>query len=147
MSFSPFMWSIFCDDVRQEAGNKLSFMGIYGPTLIVETWPTTLVKLCCVMSVRLPASATPRTVVFRLLTGKEVLFDAAVSHPELQDPPDAPAKSDIDAAAVTISTAAQLINFQITQRCHLRAVAIADGMELHGGTLELLATSSTQRTR
>ena len=31
MSFQPFLLATFCDDVREEAGNKVSYMGIYGP--------------------------------------------------------------------------------------------------------------------
>ncbi|MDP1837844.1 MAG: hypothetical protein Q8N31_13540 [Reyranella sp.] len=42
-------FSIFCDDIRLEAGNKLSFMGVYGSEIIFSapspvTWP----KLCIV---------------------------------------------------------------------------------------------------
>ena len=31
--------TIFCDDVRQESGNKLSYMGIYGRNLLLERFP------------------------------------------------------------------------------------------------------------
>lgn len=37
---------IYCDDIRQEIGNKLSFMGVYTGNLLVPEFPTILPKLC-----------------------------------------------------------------------------------------------------
>ncbi len=36
---------IICDDVREEAGGKRSFMGIYGDTIIVKEMPKILPQL------------------------------------------------------------------------------------------------------
>ena len=41
--------TIICDDIRQEIGNKLSFIGIYGPTLLVTKIPYVFPKLCFVI--------------------------------------------------------------------------------------------------
>lgn len=41
-----FVTAIFCDDVRQEIGNKLSYMGCYQGELFVPTAPFVLLKLC-----------------------------------------------------------------------------------------------------
>lgn len=43
---------IICDDVRQEVGNKLSFIGVYPPTpdIFVPKLPLSLPKLCFVLS-------------------------------------------------------------------------------------------------
>jgi hypothetical protein len=40
---------ILCDDVRNEVGNKLSFMGVYGPELWVGKLPAMMPKLCFVV--------------------------------------------------------------------------------------------------
>mgnify|MGYP006870082037 CR=1 FL=1 len=37
---------IYCDDIREEAGNKLSYMGVYGTELNVIGAPHLLAKLC-----------------------------------------------------------------------------------------------------
>lgn len=43
--------AIFCDDIRQEAGNKLSYMGVYDRALYIdEEFPITLSKLCVVIN-------------------------------------------------------------------------------------------------
>ena len=74
MSSSRFMTTVMCDDVRREEGNKVSHMGIYGPTLLVPQFPTALAKLCFVMSVTCPASEpSPKSLVFRLLQNDEVM--------------------------------------------------------------------------
>lgn len=143
MSLEPCMWSIFCDDVRQEIGNKLSYLGIYGPVLIVESLPTNLVKLCCVMSVRVPAASPPRKVTFRLLREEEIIFEADAVQSDIQDTAAPTAAVGIDSLALTISTVAQLVSFPLTQRCFLSSVAVVDGKELRGGSLELLAMNTT----
>ena len=37
---------IYCDDIRQEIGNKLSFMGVYSGELNIPTAPLVLPRLC-----------------------------------------------------------------------------------------------------
>jgi hypothetical protein len=143
VSTETFMWATFCDDVRQEIGNKLSYLGIYGPNLIVPAFPTTLVKLCCVFSVRVPLGNLPKTVIFRLLRDDEVMFEAEVAPTEVLGTANGGSADGSDTMALTLSSIAQLIAFPVTQRCLLRARAIVDGKELPGGTLELLAGEGT----
>lgn len=141
MSMEPFMMAIFCDDVRQEVGNKLSYLGVYGPSLIVPAFPTTLIKLCCVLTVRLPANAPPpKSVVFRLLRDDEVVFEANLSPADGGTDADALARASDDMAAsryLNIAAIAQLVSFQIPQQATLKARAMVDGKELRGGALEL----------
>lgn len=40
---------IYCDDIRQEIGNKLSYMGVYSGELNIPTAPLVLPKLCIVI--------------------------------------------------------------------------------------------------
>lgn len=40
---------LLCDDVRNELGNKLSIMGIYGPELWLGKLPAVMPKLCFVV--------------------------------------------------------------------------------------------------
>lgn len=42
------IYSIICDDIREEAGNKLSFMGVYGPDGIYIPQTPFLFPLFCV---------------------------------------------------------------------------------------------------
>lgn len=141
MSFEPFMWVTFCDDVRQEVGNKYSMMGIYGSNLIVPSFPTVLPKLCCTFNVRVPVDALPRQVVFKLFRGDEAIFEAEMSPASDQNTlAQLPPELD-ESHALTIATVAQFMNFAVTEQVLLRARAIVDGRELRGGSLELLAAS------
>lgn len=136
------MWATFCDDVRQEVGNKLSCMGIYGASLVVPAFPTTLVKLCCIFNVRVPVTSPPRSVVFKLFRDDELIFEADLSAggtdtlvPGL--PPGGP-----EPQVLMVSSVAQFVSFQVTRRATLRARAYVDGRELKGGGLELQSAST-----
>jgi hypothetical protein len=39
-------FSLLCDDIRLEQGNKVSLMGLYSKGLIVEQVPCTMARLC-----------------------------------------------------------------------------------------------------
>ena len=45
----------FCDDIRQEIGGKLSYMGVYSSDLYVGGFPITLPKFCVAIRVMTPA--------------------------------------------------------------------------------------------
>lgn len=41
-----FVHTLWCDDIRQEVGNKPSFMGVYTGGLVVQSVPVNLPRLC-----------------------------------------------------------------------------------------------------
>jgi hypothetical protein len=137
------MWATYCDDIRQEVGNKLSYLGVYGPNLIVPSFPTTLLKLCCAFSVRVPTDSPPTQVVFKLLRDEEVLLQHDVQVSDLVDPAVVASTEGNEGRVLTISTIAQLVSFPVTQHCFLKARAYVDGKELRGGALELLAAGTS----
>ena len=49
MSMTRHLEVIFCDDIREEVGNKLSVMGVYSADLTVPVLPIVLNKLCVVV--------------------------------------------------------------------------------------------------
>jgi hypothetical protein len=54
MTFDPYGWTIFCDDIRAEVGGKFSYMGIYRGTMFVHTdFPVSLPKLGIVIQCRI----------------------------------------------------------------------------------------------
>lgn len=57
---------VVCDDIRQEANNKHSLMGIYGPDVLVEKLPALLPKLCLQVHVRTPTSRPIKTLKVEL---------------------------------------------------------------------------------
>lgn len=71
----------FCDDVRQEIGNKFSLMGCYGTDLYVPAFPITLPKLCVFVHVRTPREQPFERLTLRLVRGNDVLSEL-VANPE-----------------------------------------------------------------
>jgi len=54
--------AIWCDDIRQEVGNKPSFMGVYTGSLVVPSLPTVLPRLAVWVNVW-----TPKAQPFKIL--------------------------------------------------------------------------------
>src|SRR5688500_5398134 len=71
----------FCDDVRQEIGNKFSLMCCYGADLHVPAFPLTLPELYAFVHVRTPRAAPFQRLTLRLVRGRDVLSEL-VANPE-----------------------------------------------------------------
>jgi hypothetical protein len=56
-------YCIFCDDIRTELGEKLSFMGVYNGILFLPEFPYTLPKLCAHINLVTPASEPYKSIV------------------------------------------------------------------------------------
>jgi hypothetical protein len=56
-------YSIFCDDIRTEIGEKLSFIGVYNGVLLLPEFPFTLPKLCAHVSLVTPASQPYKSII------------------------------------------------------------------------------------
>jgi len=46
MNFAKKIFALICDDIRQEVGNKVSLMGVYGKDVIVPDIPYVFPKIC-----------------------------------------------------------------------------------------------------
>jgi len=134
MSGSRFMTTVMCDDVRREEGNKVSHMGIYGPTLLVPQFPIALAKLCFVMSVNCPASEPPpKSLAFRLLQNDEVLGEIVIPEEALAAAP-RQVTADSDSKRLVFGAVLQIFPLQLEGPCKLHARAMCDGEELKGGS-------------
>lgn len=119
--------AIYCDDVRQEAGNKLSYMGVYSTDMYVSKLPALLPKFCVVIKAVTPIQRPFGPIQFRVTYGDNVLAELDVS-------PDNPAvdnqRAQEDTAAYVASAIVTLSPFQIEEADVLRALVIdEDGQE------------------
>lgn len=131
---SRFMTTVMCDDVRREEGNKISYMGIYGPTLLVPQLPIALPKLCFVMSVICPGSEPPpKALAFRLLKNDEVMSEIVIPEEALAAAP-RQMVGNADPGRMVFSAVVQVFPLQLEEPCNLRARALCDGEELMGGS-------------
>jgi hypothetical protein len=74
--------SIFCDDYRDEIGNKISCMGMYTNhrMTVYSALPTRLIQLCVLTTLLLDPRDEPTTVVYRILMEPETLGEDKLLH-------------------------------------------------------------------
>ena len=143
MSANRFMSTILCDDVRKEEGNKLSYMGIYGSSIVFPSLPWTVPKLCFVMSLATPADQEPpKTLAFRVLKDDDLLAEIVIPEQALLTAA-GQAQEDVarDSKRLTIGTVIQIFPLQFTASCTLKARAICDSVEIQGGSWPVESSS------
>jgi hypothetical protein len=125
--------AIFCDDIRQELGNKMSFMGCYHGELHVASTPISLSKLCVYATVLTPLDRPFKLLTLRLvlddqieLARLEVSADALTGHSEHQDQ---------TATRKGFSTALMFSPFFIEKPTSLRLMADTEEGEIVGPRL------------
>ena len=138
MTESRIMFSIFCDDVRAEQGNKLSLMGCYDGTLLVPTFPCLLPKLCVVMHALTPAERPFRELKFRVYKNEDLIaeIDMPVHEVVLPPPENWPSADGVRRQAV--KNIVQLTPVQLDGPCYFKVRAVTeDDEQLRGGILRI----------
>ena len=74
MTTDRHLFGLFCDDIRQEVGNKLSLMGCYGPDLVVDALPAVLPRLCVQIRLVTPKARPCERAVIRLFMNDDDLL-------------------------------------------------------------------------
>lgn len=74
----------FCDDVRQEVGNKVSLMGCYGPSMLVTTMPIVLPRLCVQIKAYTPVGRSFTKLSVRVVRDEQVLVETVFPEESLQ---------------------------------------------------------------
>jgi hypothetical protein len=132
MTGTPVMTAFICDDVRREEGNKVSYMGVYGDAILVGQFPSTLAKLCCVMSVFTPANIEPpQSLAFKLMMDEEPVGELTIDATELLRTESA---NGADERRRVYNAILGLYPFQLKGPGTLRARSYWDGVELKGGS-------------
>jgi hypothetical protein len=72
--------TIFCDDIRFEVGNKVTFVGVYGTDLFVRDFPITLPKLCLAVKLVAPYESAYSQVEIKVFKDDEVIAQGAISN-------------------------------------------------------------------
>lgn len=130
-----FLTALYCDDIRHEMGNKLSFMGCYQGELIVPVAPTLLNKLCVYASATTPVEKPFRNLVFRVVQDDDKELARVDIHAEALD-----GVSQIredGATRAMLSTALIFAPFFIEKPTSLRLMAITEEGEIVGPRLRI----------
>ncbi len=120
----------FCDDVRQEVGNKFSLIGCYGESMLVSSLPAVLPKLCVQVRAYTSTKRPFKRLVLRLVADNGPLLELPVQDSALQ----------LGAVALPAEARWHYINaflilspFPIEKPCALRLEADTEEGILHGG--------------
>lgn len=75
--------TVFCDDIREEVGNKRSLMGIYQGEMFIQSMPALLPRLCFYVNFVCNISVQLEKVEFKVVKGaeEEELFSTGVINP------------------------------------------------------------------
>jgi hypothetical protein len=133
--------TLFCDDVREESGNKLSYMGVYGGNLLLERLPAVLPKFCAVISLRLPAKTKSESVTFRLAKDGQDLGRGTASVTDVLRGVEVPGAVD-NAGRVLMRFIAQVAPLALERPCRLQALVEIDDRVLHAGSLIVEASAA-----
>ena len=134
-----FITAIFCDDIRQEIGNKLSFMGCYQGELFVQTVPTALTKLCVFASILTPIKRPFKSLMLRVVHGDDVEL-ARIDIPE-ESIAEKNQIFDETSTRRIISTAIVFSPFVIENPTMLRLLATTEEGEITGPRLLIKVTA------
>jgi hypothetical protein len=124
---------IFCDDVRLEVGNKQSFIGSYGPELIVESFPVLVPQLCVLVRVTTPLERPLRSLEVSVSQNGKVLGRFVVPQEQLDIQEESVVRyfgerADSDeTSCIAIGAAFHFVPFQLTEPDLIRVIVRADG--------------------
>lgn len=136
-----FLTATFCDDIRQEVGDKISLMGCYQGELVVPIMPIALPKLCVFVSMITPKEKPFKSLTLRIVQGD----DKELARLEIPEAGLAEGMQIQDETATrnSISTAIVFSPFAIENPTSLRLLATTEEGEIIGPRL-LIKVITTQ---
>jgi hypothetical protein len=132
--------AIYCDDIRNEVGGKVSLMGVYSGDMIIPSFPTTMAKFCAQITLQFPRNAPPKQgVVLRLLSGEAVLAEAGMDQSALAGAPLPPTDPEIpeEDAGLAMVVTFMLAPLQVNEPIKISLRAIVDGEEMKGNAIKI----------
>lgn len=125
--------AIYCDDIREEVGNKFSYMGVYSGELTVPNAPLLLPRLCVVAKVITDIASPFESLEVRIVMVKGDDETEILSTGPIPFPADLPRQND-DSTRLMAQMTFMLSPFQINEETTLRVKAITEREELSGTT-------------
>lgn len=128
-----FVTAIFCDDIRQEVGNKLSFIGCYQGELFVPMAPVALPKLCVFATVWTSKEKPFKSLTVRVVQDNTTEL-ARIEIPE-EGLKEASQITDETSTRKAFSTAIVFAPFAVEKPTMLKLVATTEDGEIAGPRL------------
>lgn len=98
--FETHLTTIFCEDVRQEIGGKITLVGVFNGICGVNSFPVTLPKIAVMLRIIGPAETVPKAIGYKAWLGDQLIAEVPVS-PATQVAPSG-LESQIESASETV---------------------------------------------
>lgn len=138
---TPFLSTIYCDDIRQEVGGKLSLMGVYNTVMYVQQFPVSLPKFWVVATFVASKDEPPASLKFRVFMNNEPLADFDATQEHLQQLANAREPvvplPDGSRKAITTQTQVCFTPLVLDAPCVLRVAAVTEKGETRGLSLQV----------
>lgn len=133
---SPYGIAIFCEDVRQEAEGKNSYMGIFGATINLRgKKPAVLPKFVIAAHVNIPSSFhRPKVTIIVRRVSTEDTEEISKIEGELETPEDRAIGDGIFTQLVAINT---ILSFKVDDDCLIEASAHVNDTEISLGSIPM----------
>lgn len=132
--------AIYCDDIRNEIGNKLSLIGVYGSDMYVRAFPITLARLCIVVKVVTPVELPFESLGLRVLKDDEILQEVTVGDEDLASAAASASASnntESDNSFIIIQFNIAYSPLAVEGQCKLSLLAVTESEELKGPALRI----------
>lgn len=130
----------FCDDIRQEVGNKYSLVGCYGPSMLLSAMPVVLSKLCAFVRIYTPVNRPFAKLSIRVLRGDQPLTEMEIPQEVLASTRAAEHLAGED--AIIVGSGLAISPLAIEEPCALRIEVDTDEGPLEGDTLRIERAST-----
>ncbi len=137
MTPQPWITSIFCDDIRQELGGKMSAMGVYHGFIGLPEATGNFHKFCVLTLITAKFSPDPVPVQIRFLDGGTDLMPPLTTHVQID--PRIPTKS-LDVAPITVPI--EMFNFELRAGMSLCVEVTISGEVIRGAVMPVIHVQS-----
>lgn len=134
---SRYVHAIWCDDIRQEIGNKPSFMGVYVGGMTVGSLPVMLPRLAVYLWINTPLDKPLKKISFRIMRddGFKLAELTSIDIPDIKEAKHINNRCDLSRSSITAGLT--LNNVEIPEGCKYFSILVdtesetLDGSKLH----------------
>ncbi|WP_157033079.1 DUF6941 family protein [Halomonas sp. S2151] len=132
------LFNIYSDDIRQEVGDKLTFVGTYTNFLEVSEFPTTLPRLCLAVFCSFDREEPIKRLTIEVFLGEEKIAQTEFIPDELPQ-----VGKNLEGSPGVLQGNLVFSPLHLKEPCVMSLVVTADEYELRGIPLDINLSSQT----
>lgn len=139
----------YCDDIRNEVGGKISYMGVYNSDLLLSEFPAQLAKLCIQVLIQFPIETTASNITVKVTKNGESLAEIPLPEGQLQAMRQVVLAADVDSDLENRKLGCQLSlqfpSLPLAEPGAIRLLALVDGVEFKGNALRIRLPTAAEK--